>query len=103
MVPRRGLEPPSLAALDPKSSVSTSFTTGAKFPNSIRSDASPPTVNATIFRVVSLYDAIWTHPRCTSVHVFYQTGWIAALYPAFNAACLTAAEAAPVASHNNHP
>ena len=29
MVPRRGLEPPHLAALDPKSSVSTNFTTWA--------------------------------------------------------------------------
>ena len=29
LVPRRGLEPPHLAALDPKSSVSTNFTTWA--------------------------------------------------------------------------
>ncbi len=29
MVPRRGLEPPHLTALDPKSSVSTNFTTWA--------------------------------------------------------------------------
>lgn len=30
MVPKKGLEPPRLAALDPKSSVSTSSTTSAK-------------------------------------------------------------------------
>ena len=31
MVPKKGLEPPRLAALDPKSSVSTNSTTSAKF------------------------------------------------------------------------
>ena len=31
MVPKRGLEPPHLAALDPKSSVSTNSTTSAHF------------------------------------------------------------------------
>ena len=30
MVPREGLEPPCLAALDPKSSVSANFTSGAE-------------------------------------------------------------------------
>jgi hypothetical protein len=29
MVPREGLEPPCLSALDPKSSVSANFTSGA--------------------------------------------------------------------------
>ena len=31
MVPKKGLEPPRLSALDPKSSVSTNSTTSAKF------------------------------------------------------------------------